>query len=432
MSSGVFDQMSDQGSCSTCSCRTTQAPTLQSISSQLNRLQAEMDLLKLGQQSLQYSVSSSLYMLSSQSEKSLHAAEKAPVPSTQTVVDQDRLLSLLEKLEKTLVPSELDLNALPEAYIYFRERAELETRQAVEQQKTTLEGVTNIPRPVSDLAAAFAALRRNLDTLDLDSDISSNSSKAQVQVKSPAPSSHENSEREHTASTLATEDCQKSTDSLPSSTLVSDPTAMPEAQKTEQVKVANSVQDNEDVTSPYREFLRAKIEGIKKILIDLKQPLCYRDTIALPGDFSTIDDDVYATWCTSGQYDIFQRNLFQLIERLQGEEEQERKMLRDMDMRIYGVEDDSPHRKYLRAKIEAAKLSSWEFISKEMQSPKLPAEPLLMDVDLFRANRACHEGYSGVLKSRYYGVNIGFLITDFVARENEERQYLRLRKKNGN
>ncbi|KAI8603786.1 hypothetical protein EDD21DRAFT_368146 [Dissophora ornata] len=434
MSSSVFDQMSDQGSCSTCSCRTTQVPTLQSISSQLNRLQAEMDLLKLGQQSLQYSMSSSLYMLSSQSEKSLHAAERAPVPLPQTVVDQDHLFSLLEKIQKSLVPLESYLNALPKTFIDFRERAELETRQVAEQQKTTLEGITNIPSPVSDLAAAFAALSRNLDTLDLDSNISSNSSKAQVQVKSPAPSSHENSEREHTASTLATEGCQKSTDSLPSSTLVSDPTAMPEAQKTEQMKVVNSVQDNEDVTSPYREILRAKIDGIKKILIELNETSSHwcDDLIELPGDFSTIDDDVYATWCTSSQYRYFQRNLFQLIERLQGEEEQERKRLRDMDTRIYGVEDDSPHRRHLRAKIEAAKLSSWEFISKGMQSPKLPAEPLLMDVDLFRANRACYEGYSGVLKSDSYVTNIGFLITDFVARENEEGQYLYLRKKNGN
>ncbi|KAF8924732.1 hypothetical protein BGZ58_001506 [Dissophora ornata] len=346
----ISRQMSDHDSCS---CRTTQVPTQPSIANQLDRLQAEMELLKLGQQSLQYSVSSSLYMMSSLLEKSLLAAERAPASLPQTVVDQDRLFFLLEKI----VPLESDLNALSKSFIDFRERAGLEYRQGDGQQKTTLEGNTNrIQSAVSDPIA--------------DSNISSNSNKAQVQVKSP----QEDSEQEHPGSTSVTESCQKSMGSLPSSTPVSDPRA----------EVASSVQDDEDVTSPHREFLRAKIEGIRKILVDRTPNPHTTSRLELPGDFSTIDDDIYVAWCTAEQNVIFVQNLIRLIDQLQDEDEQERKRLRDMDTRIYGVGNDSPHRRYLRAKIEAAKLSSWEYIPNK-KLPYLPAELLLMDLDIFIA-----------------------------------------------
>ncbi|KAF8924497.1 hypothetical protein BGZ58_001727 [Dissophora ornata] len=409
MSSNVSDQMSDHDSCSTCSCRTTQAPTQPSISSQLDRLQAEMELLKLGQQSLQYSVSSSLYILSSLSKKSLPATERDPASLPQTGVDQDRSSFILEKI----VSLESNLNALSRTLIDFRERAGLETRQANEQQKTTLESATNIQSVVSDPA--------------VDSNISSNSSKAQVQVKSP----QENLEQEHPASTLVTESCQKSMDSLPLSTLENDPTA----------EVASSVQENEDVTSPHREFLRARIEGIRKVMVEIEQHGYFSYKKKLSGDISTIDDDVYLAWCASEHTFQFKRNLFQLIGRLQDEEEQERKRLRDMDTRIYGVLDVSPHVKYLRAKIEAARLSSCDVLSKDLPNglrPQLSTQPLLMDLDVFKTWCFCSKDYNRSLDFRDYDYsdsyqsNIGLLISSLMAREKEERKYLLQRKKNRN
>ncbi|KAI8594528.1 hypothetical protein EDD21DRAFT_83732, partial [Dissophora ornata] len=272
----------------------------------------------------------------------------------------------------------------------------------------TLESATNIQSAVSDSV--------------VDSNISSNSSKAQVQVKSPAPSSQKNSEQEHPGSTLVTESCQKSTDSLLSSTPVSDPTA----------EVASWVQDDEDVTSPHREFLRAKIEGIKKILVDLNPPSCLSVRPELPSDLSTVDEDIYVAWCTSTDEISFRKKMFSLIERLQSEE-QERKRLRNMDRRIYGVKDDSPHRKYLRVKIEDAKLLSFEIISLGLSGKSLPDKPLLReDVDFYKAVCHCSGGLRGTHVPYGCAEDIGFLIADLVAREKEEREYLLQRKKNRN
>ncbi|KAF8914832.1 hypothetical protein BGZ58_005641, partial [Dissophora ornata] len=198
-----------------------------------------------------------------------------------------------------------------------------------------------------------------------------------------------------------------------------------------------------DVSSPIRELLKAKIEFVKKVMIDLElqkmKTVCgekkgISEKIPPPTNLSSVSDDVFIAWCGALDNGQYGENLFALIVRLQDAEEKERKALRGKTIYTFKNED-SPHRRYLQAKIGAIKQAIRDYypVMKEKLRPDLPADPYSMDVDVFLV-WYLHDPYylRYQRQNRYpqgsiyntYDTELGCVMADLWTAGEEERQYL--------
>ncbi|KAF8928974.1 hypothetical protein BGZ58_009257 [Dissophora ornata] len=175
--------------------------------------------------------------------------------------------------------------------------------------------------------------------------------------------------------------------------LVSSLNAAPSATN-EKTAAAMQEKPEDDMTSPLRDSLRAKIELVKKIMFALEiLPQKHDVKPVPPGDPTSIDDDIYVIWCASPNTRWYKHRLFEMIESLRSKEEEERKRLRDLKREqeqlngcISSGAEDSAHRQYLRAKIAAIKRAAFEFYPEKTNGkvkPDLPADASLIDLDVF-------------------------------------------------
>ncbi|KAF8908301.1 hypothetical protein BGZ58_006111, partial [Dissophora ornata] len=195
-----------------------------------------------------------------------------------------------------------------------------------------------------------------------------------------------------------------------------------------------------DVSSPTREFLKAKIEFVKNVMIDLELQKMKKDVpnkVPPPTGSSCVSDDVYIAWCRALNNYQYGDNLFVLIEELRGAEEKERKTLRSQKNYAYENED-SPHRRHLRVKIDAIKQAICDHylqMKSSSERPNLPADPYAMDINVFlvwRLHDSPFKVYSAQREKRYpqgsiyntYTTELGCVIVDLQAADEEERQYL--------
>jgi len=195
--------------------------------------------------------------------------------------------------------------------------------------------------------------------------------------------------------------------------------------------------------SPVRDALKAKIQLVVKIMFDLETRGAKLDTKPPPpGDPSKMDDDdIYILWCAAPNTKWYKQELFKLVEELQAKEEKERKRLRDAKYIAYD-NDLSPHRKYLRAKMDTVKQVAFEFYPLKAEgkaSSILPRDPELMDVDVFlvwclrlpdyqecrRADRYLGCKYTTTTS---YDQELGCLLECLQLRDDEEHQLLRKKK----
>ncbi|KAF9354902.1 hypothetical protein BGX26_007214 [Mortierella sp. AD094] len=194
----------------------------------------------------------------------------------------------------------------------------------------------------------------------------------------------------------------------------------------------------DDVDSPYRALLRAKIDYVKKELFKFEPN---RVPMPPPDNLGPISDEVYVTWCAcGGNVGWYQRKLFRLIEKLQAKEETERKALRDKHKRVY-ENDESPHRKHLAAKIAAVKLAiqtSFPLKRSGKKALDMPLDPDEVEIELFLVWCLHSKDYSGCRRdNRYercewlnyqyydtYEMELGSVIESLLARDEEERLYL--------
>ncbi|KAF9105178.1 hypothetical protein BGX27_009783 [Mortierella sp. AM989] len=194
----------------------------------------------------------------------------------------------------------------------------------------------------------------------------------------------------------------------------------------------------DDVDSPQRQLLRNKIDYVKNLLFEIENnPSKDNTKPAPPGDLSPINDEVYIIWCAAWEFLWYKQELFRLIEKLQAKEEEERKVLREMNKRVY-ENDDSPYRKHLRARIAAIKNAIIQFQpqkTKKKLRPDLPLDPNAVSLDVFQVWCLRSRDYSGCrVWDRYvrcqwqcydtFEMELGCLIESLLARDEEERLYL--------
>ncbi|KAF8937405.1 hypothetical protein EDD21DRAFT_367997 [Dissophora ornata] len=208
----------------------------------------------------------------------------------------------------------------------------------------------------------------------------------------------------------------------------------------EQQEPRRYTQDDGDLTSPRREYIKTQIENIKKLMFRLERCSSARGAKPIPpGNPYMVDDDIYIAWCTASNVVEYKRNLFLLIERFQHDEEMERRTLRAADRRVH-ENDISPCRKHFRAKINAVKQAAFSFYQQRIAGywrPALPVDPSSMDVDVFLVWCLQSPDYAGCrrynrYRSRIYetfrynsfDAELGCLIATLKARDEDERLYL--------
>ncbi|KAF8928975.1 hypothetical protein EDD21DRAFT_386124 [Dissophora ornata] len=214
------------------------------------------------------------------------------------------------------------------------------------------------------------------------------------------------------------------------------------------VAAKNPIQERleDDMTSPLRDSLRAKIELVKKIMFALEMRPQKQDIKPMPpGDPASIDDDLYIIWCASPNTRWYKHKLFEMMDNLRSNEEKERKRLRDLKRqreRLNGCSDseteDSAHRQYLRAKIAAIKRAAFEFYPEKTNGkvkPDLPADASLIDLDVFLVRCLRSDDYKDCRKTDGYAKciyrdtskfeqELGCVIEILQALDEEERKYL--------
>ncbi|KAG0304871.1 hypothetical protein BGZ98_004913 [Dissophora globulifera] len=197
-----------------------------------------------------------------------------------------------------------------------------------------------------------------------------------------------------------------------------------------------------DITSPHREVLKAKIEFVKKTMIDLElQP----ETTSLrvprgackvgvrpppPANPCLFDDDVYILWTRSHTLLTYKEKLYELVMRLRKEEENERKALRDR-YKLQYVNEDSSHRRHIRSKIDAVKKAITAYypqFSVRRDLPDLPQNPYSVNLDLILCWFLWLSDYSGCRGRQFtassYMEELGWTIQALQAEDEEERQYI--------
>ncbi|KAF9110936.1 hypothetical protein BGX27_005695 [Mortierella sp. AM989] len=189
--------------------------------------------------------------------------------------------------------------------------------------------------------------------------------------------------------------------------------------------------------SARRTALQEKIEVVKKIMIELElNPPEGRGT--LPMDADSIDADIVASWAGSTTLHNYKSNLFVLIERLKVE------MLSLVKSDWQASRDeDSPHMRYLRAKIEAIKhaIIQSQVQGDQAKRPALPENPYAMDVDVFLVWFLQSGSYEIIQRnSRFlsetfpwisYAGNLIHLMRNFQAWEEAERRFIYQGKRGG-
>ncbi|KAF9346448.1 hypothetical protein BGX34_003873, partial [Mortierella sp. NVP85] len=189
--------------------------------------------------------------------------------------------------------------------------------------------------------------------------------------------------------------------------------------------------------------LKATIRSVMAILYELEITDIKSDVKPPPpGDPSKMEDDIYILWCAAPTTKWYKQQLFKLIEDLQVKEERERKRLRDdADAKSAPLYDNdlSPHRKYLRTKMDAVKQAAFEFYPLRSEGKTrsiLPRDPESIDVDIFLVWCLRSADYTECRRSdRYLGCKhantqsydqeLGSLLESLKLRDEDERYYLR-------
>ncbi|KAF8928973.1 hypothetical protein BGZ58_009256 [Dissophora ornata] len=202
----------------------------------------------------------------------------------------------------------------------------------------------------------------------------------------------------------------------------------------------------DDMTSPLRDSLRAKIELVKKIMFALeKNPQKHDAKPVPPGEPVSVDDDLYMIWCASPNTLWYKHKLFEMMESLRSKEEEERRTLRNLKREqeqlngsISSGTEDSAHRQYLRAKIAAIKRAAFEFYPEKTNGkakPTLPVDASLIDLDVFLVWCLRSDDYKDCQrKDRYakctyrdtskFEQELGCVIENLQALDEEERRFL--------
>jgi hypothetical protein len=189
--------------------------------------------------------------------------------------------------------------------------------------------------------------------------------------------------------------------------------------------------------------LKATIRSVMAILYELEITEIKPDVKPPPpGDPSKMEDDIYILWCAAPNTKWYKQQLFKLIEDLQVKEERERKRLRDdADAKSASLYDKdlSPHRKYLRTKMDAVKQAAFEFYPLKSEGKTrsiLPRDPESIDVDIFLVWCLRSADYTECRRSdrylgckhvstQHYDQELGSLLESLKLKDEDERYYLR-------
>ncbi|KAG0363466.1 hypothetical protein BC939DRAFT_445139 [Gamsiella multidivaricata] len=160
----------------------------------------------------------------------------------------------------------------------------------------------------------------------------------------------------------------------------------PRDQKRNQEPESNQLQSVfAEIDSTERAFLLAKIESIKRAMIDIELYTPQGTEKPAAPNPTTTDIDVYIAWCKSSNGEDYRARLFELIESFRKKEKQERAKVCATDRMVY-ENDVSPLRQYLQFKIAFVKQAIFDFQPQKAAGkkwPDLPSDPYSMDVDMF-------------------------------------------------
>ncbi|KAI1292620.1 hypothetical protein EDD11_008712 [Mortierella claussenii] len=213
------------------------------------------------------------------------------------------------------------------------------------------------------------------------------------------------------------------------------------AQSTEQDDSQQRTSDDEDIDSPERMQLLARIDIFKNLLFNLERSQLKEGTHPPPPEGLDIEDeDIFITWCfASMNTPWYKKKLMTRLEELRKKEVKEIKWVGNSKRRIC-KDGDSPYRRQLRAKIDAVKLAAINFypmIGRHMMRPALPTDLSSIDLDVFLTWCLRSPDYKGYKRIDGYDLNgkapgdntyeqeLGYLLRHLRAKEAEEKQYLK-------